>query len=124
MKRFIFFFTSFFLFFSLFAGSQKNHNDEDTSTNVEKTVKVGYLINGEKFMSGASHEEDKDGYAYEYLRTVASYTGWKYEYVYGYFSDLCKMLENGELDIVPDITYTEERSKVMNFPDHEMGVET
>lgn len=124
MKRFIFFFTSFFLIFSLFAGSQKNHNNEDSFTNVEKTVKVGYLITGENFMSGASHEEDKDGYAYEYLRTVASYTGWKYEYVYGYFSDLCKMLENGELDIVPDITYTEERSKVMNFPDHEMGVET
>lgn len=25
----------------------------------------------------------KSGYSYEYLQKLASYTGWKYEYVYG-----------------------------------------
>ena len=52
------------------------------------TVKVGYYIDSGNFMSGFSEEDPKSGYAYEYLQTISSYTGWDYEYVYGYFDDL------------------------------------
>ena len=53
----------------------------------QKTVRVGYYVN-ECFQEGTSDQEAKSGYGYEYLRKVACYTGWKYEYVYGKWADL------------------------------------
>lgn len=48
----------------------------------QKTVRVGYYVN-DFFQEGASEDDVKSGYGYEYLRKVAYYSGWKYEYVYG-----------------------------------------
>lgn len=130
MKKLFLFFITLFITLSLFAEKSKpsvsvNKKNKADVASVEKVVKVGYIITtGDSFMVGSDSDDEKDGYAYEYLRTVASYTGWKYEYVYGYFSDLCKMLANGEIDVLPDVSYTEERSNVMNFPNHDMGIET
>ena len=130
MKKLFVFFATLFICISLFAEKSKlsvsvNKKNGEVVASAEKVVKVGYIITtGDNFMVGADSDEVKDGYAYEYLRTVASYTGWKYEYVYGYFSDLCEMLIEGKIDILPDVSYTEERSKLMNFPNHDMGVET
>lgn len=89
-----------------------------------KTVKVGYLVNAGTFMSGSSDNEPKTGVAYEYLQNVASYTGWEYEYKYGFFNDLYADLVNGDIDLLVDITYTPERAKVINFPEYPMTTET
>ena len=45
-----------------------------------KPVRVGYYEN-ELFQEGAEEGAVKAGYAYEYYRKLAEYTGWKYEYV-------------------------------------------
>lgn len=42
-------------------------------------------------------------------------TGWEYEYVYGTFSELFQMLQNGEIDLMGNLSYTEERAKSIFF---------
>ena len=79
----------------------------------ERTVKVGYTI-FENYQEGGEGEY-KSGFGYEYLQRISYYTGWKYEYVYGSFPELLGKLENGEIDIMGDITYTAQRAKVMDF---------
>ena len=85
-----------------------------------KTVQVGwfedsYNITGE---NGA-----RSGYGYEYQQSVAAYTGWTYDYVNAGWSELLKMMENGELDLMSGVSYTEERSESMLFSELPMGEE-
>ena len=88
------------------------------------TVKVGYYIDSGNFMSGFSEEDPKSGYAYEYLQTISSYTGWDYEYVYGYFDDLYAKLLKGEIDILPDVSYCKTRENEILYPEYAMGMES
>ena len=66
----------------------------------------------------------KSGYSYEYQMKVAAYTGWDYEYVEGTWTDLFEMLKNGEIDVLSDVSYTEERAKDMLYTSIPMGTET
>ena len=63
------------------------------------------------------------GYGYELMQALAGYTGWKFEYVKCDWSDCFDKLENGEIDIMGDISYTDERAQKMLFPDEPMGEE-
>ncbi|MBR5110569.1 MAG: transporter substrate-binding domain-containing protein [Clostridia bacterium] len=65
----------------------------------------------------------RTGYAYEYQQIIAAYTGWTYEYVEGSWPDLLQMLMNGEIDLLSDVSYTEERTEYMLFPKLPMGTE-
>jgi len=87
-----------------------------------KIVRVGFFDDG-KFMSGAADGEIKQGYGYEYLQMIAGHTGWKYKYVYGSWSQLYEKFLNGEIDIMPDVSYTDERAAKMAYPDEPMGHE-
>jgi ABC-type amino acid transport substrate-binding protein len=91
-----------------------------TDTGKGKTVKVGW------YESSFNTREDngrRSGYAYEYQMKLAAYTGWNYEYVEGSWSDLMEMLKNGEIDLMSDVSYTEERAGQMLFPTLPMGTE-
>ena len=63
------------------------------------------------------------GYGYELLQALAGYTGWKFEYVKCDWSNCSDKLENGEIDIMGDISYTDEREQRMLFSDEAMGEE-
>ena len=63
------------------------------------------------------------GYGYELLQALAGYTGWKFEYVKCDWSNCFDKLENGEIDIMGDISYTDERAQKMLFSDEPMGEE-
>ena len=85
-----------------------------------KAIRVGwyedaYHITGEN--------GNLSGYGYEYEQAVAAYTGWRYEYVKGEWSELLEMLQNGEIDMMGAISYTDERAKTMLFSDLPMGEE-
>lgn len=81
-----------------------------------KTVRVGWLVNNEGFQDGTPGER-LSGWGYEYLQTLSYYTpGWRYEYVSGTFTELMDMLEAGEIDLMPNISYSEERAKSCSFP--------
>ena len=66
----------------------------------------------------------KTGYSYEYQRKIAAYTGWKYEYVEGSWPELFQMLRDGEIDLLGDVSYMEERADSMLFASLPMGSES
>ena len=88
-----------------------------------KTVRVGYYEN-EVFQEGAREGAVKTGYAYEYYRKLSEYTGWKYEYVYGDFSDLYQMLLDGEIDLLAGLAWREDRAELIGYPNAMMGNES
>ena len=63
------------------------------------------------------------GYGYELLQALAGYTGWKFEYVKCDWSNCFDKLENGEIDVMGDISYTDERAQRMLFSEEPMGEE-
>ncbi|MCR4735563.1 MAG: diguanylate cyclase [Treponema sp.] len=75
-------------------------------------------------MSGFSEADPKFGYSYEYMQTLAAYTGWDYEYVYGDWDVLYTALLNGDIDLLSDVSRTPEREEVILYPDYIMGQET
>ena len=67
-----------------------------------KTVKVGYVLY-QGYQEGRE-DEPKSGYGYEYLQQLAYYANWRYEYVYGGFSDLLEKLQKGEIDVMGNLS--------------------
>ena len=63
------------------------------------------------------------GYSYEYQQKIAAYTGWSYEYVEGNWSDLLRMLKDGEIDLLANVSYTEERAQDFLYASLPMGTE-
>ncbi|MBO4449192.1 MAG: transporter substrate-binding domain-containing protein [Clostridiales bacterium] len=64
------------------------------------------------------------GYSYEYQRKIAAYTGWKYEYVEGTFADLLEKLKKGEIDLMSDVSYSEDRADDYLYASLPMGTES
>ena len=86
-----------------------------------KVVRVGWYDSNFNRMDASGR---RSGYAYEYQQRIASYTGWTYEYVEGSWTELLAMLENGEIDLLSDVSVTKERSKTMLFSAAPMGTES
>ena len=63
------------------------------------------------------------GFGYELMQALAGYTGWKFEYVKCDWSNCFDKLENGEIDIMGDISYTDEREQKMLYSEEPMGEE-
>ena len=88
-----------------------------------KTVRVGWLVNNRGFQEGTPGER-LSGWGYECLQTLSYYTkGWQYEYVPGTFTELMDMLEAGEIDLMPNISYSEEREQKLLFSSNPEGTE-
>ncbi len=70
------------------------------------------------------HNRPVSGFAYEFIQTIGSYAGWDIEYVYcDSFSTSVEKLLAGEVDLMYDISYTEERTKEILYPDEPMAYE-
>ena len=86
-----------------------------------KVVRVGWY-------ESAFHTTDqfgrRSGYGYEYQQRIAAYTGWTYEYVEGSWSELFEMLQAGEIDLLSDVSYTEERAGKILYSMEAMGQES
>ncbi len=91
--------------------------------NEQQKIRIGWY-DADHFQEGSSEKDVKNGYAYEYLQSVASYTGWEYDYVYGGWADLYEDFVDGKIDLLAGVSYTEDRIGLMNFPGHEMGYES
>ena len=57
------------------------------------------------------------------MQALAGYTGWEFEYVKCDWSNCFDKLENGEIDVMGDISYTDERAQRMLFSDEAMSEE-
>ena len=85
-----------------------------------KVVRVGSF---EDTFNYVNEKGARKGYGYELLQTLSGYTGWQFEYVTCDWSDCFEKLENGEIDIMGAISYTEDRAEKMLFSDEPMGEE-
>ena len=85
-----------------------------------KVVRVGSF---EDTFNYVNERGVRKGYGYELLQTLSGYTGWQFEYVTCDWSDCFEKLKNGEIDIMGDISYTEDRAEEMLFSDEPMGEE-
>ena len=86
----------------------------------QKTIRVG------SFEDTFNYVDDhgvRRGYGYELMQALAGYTGWKFEYVKCDWSNCFDKLENGEIDIMGDISYTDDRAKEMLYSEEKMGEE-
>ena len=97
------------------AGVQEHKTDD-------RKVRVGYYYSA-LFQEGMGDDEEKSGYAYAYLRKVADYTDWEYEYVYGERKDLLEQLEQGKIDALAGVSMTPQRQISVLFPKYSMGTE-
>ena len=85
-----------------------------------KVVRVGSF---EDTFNYVNEKGARKGYGYELLETLSGYTGWQFEYVTCDWSNCFDKLKNGEIDIMGDISYTEDRTEEMLFSDEPMGKE-
>lgn len=85
-----------------------------------KIVRIGSFENTFNY---CNEKGARKGYGYELLQTLSGYTGWQFEYVTCDWSDCFEKLENGEIDIMGGISYTEDRAEEMLFSDEPMGEE-
>ena len=85
-----------------------------------QTIRVGSF---EDTFNYVDENGVRRGYGYELMQALAGYTGWKFEYVKCDWSDCFDKLENGEIDVIGDISYTDERAQKMLFSDEPMGEE-
>ncbi len=86
----------------------------------QKVVRVGW------YETPFNHKDTfgrRTGYAYEYQRKIAAYTGWKYQYVEGNWPELMQMLRDGRIDLMSDVSYLEERAEYMLYSNLPMGEE-
>ena len=86
----------------------------------QKTIRVGSF---EDTFNYVDEHGVRRGYGYEIMQALAGYTGWKFEYVKCDWSNCFDKLENGEIDIMGDIAYTDDRAKEMLFSEETMGEE-
>lgn len=85
-----------------------------------KVVRVGWYDTPFNYKDAFGR---RTGYAYEYQRKIAAYTGWKYEYVEGNWPELLQMLKDGKIDLMSDVSYAEDRTEYMLYSSIPMGEE-
>ena len=96
-------------------------NQDGTQTKEQKKIiRIGSF---EDTFNYVDQNGVRRGYGYELMQALAGYTGWKFEYVKCDWSNCFEMLENGEIDVMGDISYTAERAEKMLFSDEPMGEE-
>ena len=88
--------------------------------NSDHVIRVGSF---EETYNVVNEKGERSGYGYEYLQDIAGYAGWTYKYITSDWKNCFTQLENGEIDILGDISYTDERAENMLFSDMPMGEE-
>ena len=112
----IFVILGMWMILSVHCQAAETNNDEKQP----QTIRVGSF---EDTFNYVDKNGVRRGYGYELMQALAGYTGWKFEYVKCDWSDCFDKLENGEIDIMGDISYTDERAQKMLFSDEPMGEE-
>lgn len=77
------------------------------------TVKVGLYEDAPKIFTNT--EGNPSGFWADILEYIASKEGWSIEWVSGTWPQCEKRLRNGEIDIMPDVGYTEKRAERFAF---------
>ena len=112
----IFVILGMWMMLSVHCQAAEKNNDEKQS----QVIRIGSF---EDTFDYVDKNGVRRGYGYELVQALAGYTGWEFEYVKCDWSNCFDKLENGEIDIMGDISYTDERAQRMFFSDEPMGEE-
>ena len=113
---YIFVILGIWMMLSVHCQAAETNNDEKQP----QTIRVGSF---EDTFNYVDKNGVRRGYGYELMQALSGYTGWKFEYVKCDWSNCFDKLENGEIDIMGDISYTDERAQKMLFSDEPMSEE-
>ena len=86
-----------------------------------RTVRVG-LPDTETF-SPSGGDNKNVTYDKEYLQALAEYADWDYVYVSASWSDCIEMAKTGEIDLLFDVSKTEDRMQYFDYSSESMGTE-
>ena len=100
--------------------TQQETKKSDTQTKERRIIRVGSF---EDTFNYVDKNGTRRGYGYELMQALGGYAGWKFEYVKCDWSNCFDKLENGEIDVMGDISYTDERAQKMLFSEEPMGEE-
>lgn len=101
----------YFLFFIILLTSASYHQ---VFAQTEKTViKVGAYDNYPKIFQ--DENGDWQGIFPDILQSVANKQNWQIEYIAGTWTDDLKRLEEGQIDIMVDVAYSDERAALYDF---------
>ena len=88
-----------------------------------KVVRVAYQEFNRQMMVD-EHNKPVSGYAYDYIQAIGIYAGWEVKFVpCSSFFDSVRLLRAGKVDLIYEISYTEERARELLFPNEPMGYE-
>lgn len=91
----------------------------------EQVIRVGYPI--QERLTEIDEYGNPCGYSYDYLKEIAKYTGWKYELVQiegsldEQLNELLSMLENGKIDIMGCMAYSQQLAELYDYPGNNYG---
>lgn len=100
--------------------AQQEGSASETETAEPKVIRVGSFEDTFDYLDPYGVRR---GYGYELMQGLAGYAGWTYEYVKCDWSNCFEKLESGEIDIMGDISYSEERAQKMLYSAEPMGEE-
>ena len=100
--------------------TQQETKKADTQMKEQRTIRVGSF---EDTFNYVDKNGVRRGFGYELMLALGGYAGWKFEYVKCDWSNCFDKLENGEIDVMGDISYTAERAQKMLFSEKPMGEE-
>ena len=106
--------------------AEMNHDEKQPQMTGQEEVAQQKLIRMGSFEDTFDYVDEngiRRGFGYELMQALAGYTGWKFEYVKCDWSNCFDKLENGEIDVMGDISYTDERAQRMLFSEEPMGEE-
>ncbi len=90
-----------------------------------RTLRIGFPI--QSGLTEVDTNGNYTGYTYEYLEEIAQYTGWDYEFVQlpgtlnETLSTMLEMLENGELDLIGGMVYSDALAEKYDYAGQSYG---
>ncbi|HPF17344.1 MAG TPA: ATP-binding protein [Thermotogota bacterium] len=109
--RFRYFNNLFFIFLILLLFASVYAFSSETGS----TLKVGIYQNQPKIF--LEEDQQPSGFWVEIMDAIAAQEGWTVEYVAGSWEECLHRLENGQIDVMPDVAFTEKRDELFLFSD-------
>lgn len=112
VQKFLYFLTAFLLL----AGLAPLLPDSCTAAanSPKRHVRVGYYITP-GFQEYNPATGQYRGYSYEYMLAIAQYADWEYEFIPVDFTTGIQMLENGDLDLMNNVSFLTSRTDTLEF---------
>jgi len=93
----------------------------ETAPQQLRTVRVGLFDNGDE--SATKRDNQIIPFQREYMQAIAEYAGWNCEFVSASWQDCLQMLKDGTIDVLMDVSKTEDRLSWYDYSSESMGTE-